>query len=96
MIAPSLFALAVCKLDEATKRYQDEERVDEILRMLEIATTIEAEHEDELSNVALRMFKNLSKEDARFIVELRNSKPFSNFPLKDEKFVYKIFRKLFK
>lgn len=96
MIAPSLFAVAICKLDEATKRFQEEERVDDIIRMLEIATTIEAEDEDELPNVALRMFKNLSKEDARFIVDLRNSKPFSNFSLKDEKFVYKTFRKLFR
>lgn len=95
---PSIFALAVCKLDEylARPEFQDDQKtLNGFLKLLEYATMIEAEDEDELPVVVLRGFQEMPKATAKMIVEIRNSKPFSDLSLIQERFVYRMLRKIY-
>lgn len=95
----SVVTLAFIKLEEALQASFHEDRIEgrpliHHVRDLELATTIEAE-DGELQPAVYRRFKSMSKVDAQFIVQVRNSLPFSSFNLEEERLVYKCFRKLF-
>lgn len=95
----SLVTLAFAKLEEALAKTYYQDHIDgkpliHHVRDLELATTIEAEDGD-LQPAVYRRFKSMSKQDAQFVVKVRNSLPFSSFSIEDERLVYKCFRKLF-
>lgn len=97
-MSPSTAALIFVKLEEALQKHFPEDWRNEVplsfhIRDLELATTIEAEDGERQPSV-YRRFKSLSKEDARFIIDVRNSKPFSDLSLEEERLVYRCFRQL--
>lgn len=99
-MSPSIFALAICKLDEVFADshifvLQDLQEKQSFLKLLEYATIIESEDDDELPAVVLKGFKELKKTIAQAIVAIRNSKPFSDLSLSQERFVYKTLRKIY-
>lgn len=99
MLEVSIVTLAFVKLEEALHASFHDERLEGLplihhVRDLELATTIEAE-DGELQPAVYRRFKSMSHKDAKFIVQVRNSLPFSSFSLEEERLVYKCFRKLF-
>lgn len=93
----SVFSVAVIKLDERFQQMQFtlDERL-HVLKLFEYATMIQMEIDDELPVVVLKSFKNMSHGLATFIVNTRNSEPFSNFSLPDERFVYRTLAKVYK
>lgn len=93
----SIFAVCICKLDEF---FQDSWNADlpspdSFLKLLEYATMIEAEDDDELPPIVMRGFNSMSKETARRIVVIRNSELFSSLSLSEERFVYRTLRKVY-
>lgn len=93
----SVFSLAIIKLDERFQQMQfDMEERLHILKLFEYATMIELEEDDELPMVVLRGFKEMSKGIATFIVNTRNSEPFSALALPMERFVYRTLARIYK
>lgn len=92
----SIYTLCVIKLNEEFERMslEEDERVD-LLKLLVYCTMIEAEDDDEVPPIMLRRLNCASKDRQRWIINLRNSKPFSDLDLKIERFVYKSLIKVY-
>lgn len=93
----SIFAVCICKLDELFQSNWNDDlpSPDSFLKLLEYATMIEAEDDDELPPIVMRGFNSMSKEAARCIVDIRNSSIFSSLSLSEERFVYRTLRKIY-
>ena len=93
----SVFSLAIIKLDErfTQMQFNMQQRL-HMLKLFEYATMIELEADDELPTVVLRGFKEMSKGTATFIVNTRNSEPFSALALPTERFVYRTLAKIYR
>lgn len=94
---PSVFSLCIIKLDEFFKsdKWSVDDDMNFFLKLLEYATMIDSEDDDELPQVVLKGMKELPKRFWEYIVSFRNSEPFVNLTFAQERFVYRTLRKIY-
>lgn len=96
-MSPAVFSVCVIKLDEffQSDDWCSEDSKESFLKLLEYATMIDSEDEDELPAVVLKGMKDLPKRFWQYIVAFRNSEPFVNLTFVQERFVYRTLRKIY-
>ena len=101
-MSPTIFSVCITKLHEEFCKDDYKllngdflEGPSRLLKLLEYATMFESEDASDLPPVVVRGFKSLSHELASWIVKIRNSEPFCNLSLREERFVYKTLRAIY-
>lgn len=94
---PSVFSVCIIKLDEFfnSEKWSPEDDINSFLKLLEYATMIDSEDDEELPQVVLKGMKELPKRFWEYIVSFRNSEPFVNLSFTQERFVYRTLRKIY-
>lgn len=96
-MSPAVFSVCIIKLDEffQSDDWNSDDSKESFLKLLEYATMIDSEDEDELPAVVLKGMKDLPKRFWHYIVSFRNSEPFVNLSFVQERFVYRTLRKIY-
>lgn len=96
-MSPAVFSVCIIKLDDffQSNNWSIEDSKESFLKLLEYATMIDSEDEDELPAVVLKGMKDLPKRFWHYIVAFRNAEPFVNLTFVQERFVYRTLRKIY-